>query len=154
MASGLLRAPYRAAVKIGGQLVAPYRAARWASGILSAPYAAGVQVWGILSAPYRGDDPAMGILIAPYRGTAQALGILTAPYRGEDPQPPDPPAPVEPPDGVRLEIGGVELDPVRIAITWSREQSAIDAEVELPDDAAYAAARGETATLELWGDAD
>lgn len=151
MASGLLRAPYRAAVKVGGQLVAPYRAARWASGILSAPYAAGVQVWGLLSAPYRGDDPAVGILLAPYRGTAQALGILTAPYRGEDPQPPDPPTPVEQPDGVRLEIGGVELDPVRISLTWSREQSAIEAEVELPDDAAYAAARGETATLELWG---
>lgn len=151
MASGLLRAPYRAAVKVGGSLVAPYRAARWASGILSAPYAAGVQVWGILSAPYRGEDPAVGILFAPYRGTAQALGILSAPYRGEDPQPPDPPAPVEQPDNVRLEIGGVELDPVRISLTWSREQSAIEAEVELPDDAAYAAARGETTTLELWG---
>lgn len=151
MASGILRAPYRAAVKVGGSIVAPYRAARWASGILSAPYAAGVQVWGILSAPYRGDDPAVGILFAPYRGTAQALGILTAPYRGEDPQPPDPPTPVEQPDNVRLEIGGVELDPVRISLTWSREQSAIEADVELPDDAAYAAARGETATLELWG---
>lgn len=151
MASGILRAPYRAAVKIGGQLVAPYRAARWASGILSAPYAAGVQVWGILSAPYRGDDPAMGVLFAPYRGTAQALGILTAPYRGDDPQPPDPPTPVEQPDGVRLEIGGVELDPVRISLTWSREQSAIEADVELPDEAYYAAPRSETATLELWG---
>lgn len=151
MASGILRAPYRAAVKVGGSLVAPYRAARWASGILSAPYAAGVQVWGILSAPYRGEDPAVGILFAPYRGTAQAMGILTTPYRGDDPQPPDPPTPVEQPDNVRLEIGGVELDPVRISLTWSREQSAIEAEVELPDDAAYAAARGETATLEIWG---
>lgn len=164
MASGILRAPYRAAVKVGGSLVAPYRAARWASGILSAPYAAGVQVWGILSAPYRGDDPAMGILFALYRGTAQALGILTAPYRGEDPQPPDPPAPVEQPDGVRLEIGGVELDPVRISLTWSREQSAIEAEVELPDETplpalppqaggglGWGAARHTPATLELWG---
>lgn len=151
MASGILRAPYRAAVKVGGQLVAPYRAARWASGILSAPYAAGVQVWGILSAPYRGDDPAMGVLFAPYRGTGYAAGILSAPYRGEDPTPPEPPTPAPQPDGVRLEIGGVELDPVRIAMTWSREQSSLEADVELPDDAAYAAARGETATLELWG---
>lgn len=151
MASGLLRAPYRAAVKVGGSLVAPYRAARWASGILSAPYAAGVPVWGLLAAPYRGHTAAMGIISAPYRGTSYAAGILSAPYRGDDPTPPDPPTPAPQPDNVRLSIGGVELDPVRIALTWSREQSVIEADVELPDDAAYAAARGETATLELWG---
>ena len=55
-------------------------------------------------------------------------------------------------EAVSLEIAGVEYDPVRLSVTWSRTQSLIEAEVELATAAEWAApARHAPARLRLWG---
>lgn len=134
-----------AAVWRGAPLVAADCAALWE---------AGVPVWADCAAVWPHRYPVAADCAALWRHAAGPVAADCAAvweHVIDPPNPPDPPAPVEPPDDVFLSIGGVELAPVRISLTWSREQSAIEAEVELPDDAAYAAARGETATLELWG---
>lgn len=132
---------------------AVWRGAPLVSADCAAVWDAGVPVFADCAAVWAHHAPVFADCAAVWRHAAGPVSADCAAMweHVDDPQPPDPPAPVEQPDNARLEIGGVELDPVRISVTWSREQSAIEAEVELPDDAAYAAARGETATLELWG---
>lgn len=55
-------------------------------------------------------------------------------------------------DALSLEIAGVEYDPVRVSVTWTRTQSLIEAEVELATAAEWeATARHAAARLLLWG---
>lgn len=55
-------------------------------------------------------------------------------------------------DALSLEIAGVEYDPVRVSVTWTRTQSLIEAEVELATAAEWdAPARHAAARLLLWG---
>lgn len=65
--------------------------------------------------------------------------------------PPVPPTPAPPADDVNLRIGGLDVDPVRISLTWSREQAVIEIDVELADAESYDAARRQWVTLRLWG---
>ena len=55
-------------------------------------------------------------------------------------------------DALSLEIAGVEYDPVRVSLSWSRAQSLIEADVELATAAEWAApARHAPARLRVWG---
>lgn len=139
---------------------AVWRAAPAVAADCAATWQDGVPVWADCAAVWAHQAPVSADCAAVWRHAAGPVWADCAAmwqHVDDPPQPPDPPTPPVPPtpapqpDNVRLSIGGVELDPVRISLAWSREQSVIEADVELPDDAAYAAARGETANLELWG---
>lgn len=134
-----------AAVWRGAPLVAADCAALWE---------AGVPVWADCAAVWAHQAPVYADCAAVWRHAAGPVAADCAAvweHVIDPPTPPDPPAPAEQPDGVRVTIGGIVADPVRISLTWSREQSTIEADLELPDESAYSLPRSETATLTLWG---
>lgn len=146
-------ATWRRSPIVTADCAAVWRAAPIVAADCAAVWDAGVPVWADCAAVWAHQAPVYADCAAVWRHASGPVSSDCAATweHVDDPTPPDPPTPAPQPDNVRLTIGGVELDPVRISLTWSREQSAIEADVELPDDAAYAAARGERATLELWG---
>ena len=159
---GELTAPYRSARQIGAELSAPYRAA-WMTGAeleaiyqdtvpigieLEASYRGLQRIGGELAAPYQAKDLRLigAELAAPYQATDTSLigGELAAPYRGDDPAPAD--------DGLQVLLAGQHIDPIRINITRSRQQSVIDCELEVAEEDVYRlAGRHAPATVRLWG---
>lgn len=105
------------------------------------------------AAVWQGIDRATAGCAALWSGQGERLvtGCAAVWEGGEQPAPPEPPTPAPQPDGIRVVTGGVEIDPVRISVTWSREQAIIEAELELPDEAHFPLARHRPVTLELWG---
>lgn len=119
----------------------------------AAVWEGGVPVVAGCAAVWQGIDRATAGCAALWSGQGERLvtGCAAVWEGGEQPAPPDPPTPAEQPDGIRVVTGGVEIDPVRISVTWSREQAIIEAELELPDEAHFPLARHRPVTLELWG---
>ena len=147
-------AVWRPAPIVAADCAAVWRGAPLVAADCAALWEAGVPVWADCAAVWPHQYPVAADCAALWRHAAGPVAADCAAvweHVTDPPIPPDPPAPAEQPDGVRVTIGGVEVDPVRISITWSREQSAIEADLELPDEAAYSLPRSETATLTLWG---
>ena len=147
-------AVWRPAPIVAADCAAVWRGAQLVAADCAAVWDAGVPVWADCAAVWQHQAPVTADCAAVWR---HAAGPVAADCEAlwehveDPPTPPDPPPPAEQPDGVSVRIGGVEVDPVRISLTWSREQSTIEADLELPDEAAYSLPRSETATLVLWG---
>ena len=157
-----LAAPYRSARQVVHELGAPYRAA-WAVAMeLTAPYQSMLPVAVELCAPYQSVFPVATELLALYRAAdlQPVAAELLAPYQATDLQPVamELRAPyragAEMPgiDSYHITIAGQQIDPVRLSISISRQQSAINAELEIAEEWAYQlAARHAPASIELWG---
>ena len=162
----------------GQALIAPYRAAKKPGGTLGTPYRAAWQAGAAFAAPYQATFPALSIFTAPYRAVSSSLITFLSPYRAGDPQPVEHAliAPYRGKDAVSVRsnllspyrgaeyvvlpaadsfsvsIAGVNVDPIRISITWSRQQAAIEAELEFADESIYSTAkRHASSTLDLFG---
>ena len=157
-----LAAPYRSARQVVHELGAPYRAAWAVATELTAPYQSMLPVAVELCAPYQSVFPVATELLALYRAAdlQPVAAELLAPYQATDLQPVamELRAPyragAEMPgiDSYHITIAGQQIDPVRLSISISRQQSAINAELEVADEWAYLlAARHAPASLELWG---
>ncbi len=143
-----LSAPYRAAWMTGAELGAIYQATVPIGSGLEASYRGLQRIGGELAALYRAKDCQLvgGELDAPYQSTDTSLvgGELAASYRGDDPAPVD--------DGLKVLLAGQTVDPIRINITMSRQQSVIDCELEVAEEEVYRlAARHAPARVRLWG---
>lgn len=157
-----LAAPYRSARQVVHELGAPYRAAWAVATELTATYQSMLPVAVELCAPYQSVFPVATELLALYRAAdLQPVATeLLAPYQATDLQPVamELRAPyragAELPgiDDYSIAIAGQNIDPVRLSISISRQQSVINAELEVADEWAYLlAARHAPASLELWG---
>ena len=157
-----LLAPYRSARQIARELGAPYRAAWAVATELNATYQSMLPVAVELSAPVLAVQPVVAELLALYRAAdlQPVAAELLAPYLATDLQPVA--MELRAPYRAGAELPGIDdysiaiawqsIDPVRISITMSRQQSAISAEVEVADEWAYTlATRHAPAALELWG---
>ena len=171
-------APYRGVSSVATTATSPYRAAKKIVTAFSVPYRAAWMVASACVCPYQSTLPASSVELAPYRAIRSGgctffapyrardphpVGMsFLSPYRGKDTQPVAAPllAPyrsmeelsLPPADEYKVMIGGVAVDPVRISITWSRQQAAIEAEIEFADAAVYALAkRHAPAEVALWG---
>ena len=171
-------APYRGVSSVATTATSPYRAAKKIVTAFSVPYRAAWMVASACVCPYQSTLPASSVELAPYRAIRSGgctffapyrardphpVGMsFLSPYRGKDTQPVAAPllAPyrsmeelsLPPADEYKVMIGGVAVDPVRISITWSRQQAAIEAEIEFADASVYVLAnRHAPAEVALWG---
>lgn len=134
-----------AAVWRGAPLVAADCAALWE---------AGVPVWADCAAVWPHQYPVAADCAAFWRHAAGPVAADCAAvweHVTDPPIPPDPPTPAEPVDGVSVRIGAMDVDPVRIAITWSREQAIIEVDLEIADAEVYDRARRLWVSITLWG---
>ena len=155
---------YHSASSVERSMSRLYQSAPWVEFFLSRPYDSLLAVERQLSRVYSSLTSAEHSLSRPYAGHAMvaaerslsrpyALGApvlaernLSRPYRSIEAAPP-----VEL-ERYHITIAGQQIDPVRLSISISRQQSAINAELEVADEWAYLlAARHAPASIELWG---
>ena len=157
--------PYRAAKKIVTAFSVPYRAAWMVASACVCPYQSTLPANSESLAPYRAIDPVSFAFFAPYsaRDPHPVDMSFSSPYRGKDTQPVAA-APLfapyrsmeavslPPADVCKVIVNGVAVDPIRLSITWSRQQAAIEAELEFADASVYVLAnRHAPAEIDLWG---
>lgn len=158
-------APYRSAKKINAQFFSPYRSAWMVASPCVCPYQSTLPANSESLAPYRAIDPVSFAFFAPYRARDPHpvdMSFLSS-YRGKDTQPVAA-APLfapyrsmeavslPPADVCKVIVNGVAVDPIRLSITWSRQQAAIEAELEFADASVYVLAnRHAPAEIDLWG---
>ena len=158
-------APYRSAKKINAPFFAPYRSAWMVASPCVCPYQSTLPANSESLAPYRAIDPVSFAFFAPYsaRDPHPVDMSFSSPYRGKDTQPVAA-APLfapyrsmeavslPPADVCKVIVNGVAVDPIRLSITWSRQQAAIEAELEFADASVYVLAnRHAPAEIDLWG---
>ena len=143
-------AVWRPATRLRAGCSAVWRGAHRSVSGCAAVWESGAPVVSGCAAAWDGGARAVSGCAAVWQGRGERLvaGCAAAWDGGETPTPPDP-TPVDHPDGVRVLCDDVEIDPVRISLTWSRERVLIEAELELPDEARPA--RHRPVSLELWG---
>lgn len=163
-----LKAPHRQTWMIGQELATAHSSAWIARQELIALHAQGmaaaVELESLhqslalaiveLSGPHSGFDlhNLSTELTAPHLASdRQHLALeLTAPHRGEFDPGEDPP-PVDS-DGLSVMWQGQRLDPIRLSISESRQQAAIEADLELADAATWRQIRqGQQVDVALWG---
>ena len=156
-----LRAPHSQTHQTASQVAAPHRAA-WQTGHeLSGPHSQTVPAALDLTAPHRGLAPAAMELGGPHRSfDARPVACeLVAPHQSSDRVVacselggPHRSAEQVVTDGLSVTVAGIVLDPVRVAITESRQQAVIEVELEIADKATWERIhQGQPATVELWG---
>ena len=158
-------APYRSAKEINAPFFAPYRSAWMVASPCVCPYQSTLPANSESLAPYRAIDPVSFAFFAPYsaRDPHPVDMSFSSPYRGKDTQPVAA-APLfapyrsmeavslPPADVCKVIVNGVAVDPIRLSITWSRQQAAIEAELEFADASVYVLAnRHAPAEIDLWG---
>lgn len=163
-ASSAASSPYRSAKKIISAFSSPYRAAWRVAVACACPHQSTLSAGSVALAPYRAirsgcytflglyrardPHPVEAVFLTQYRGKdTQPVGSsFFAPYRSMDA------LSLPPADEYKVLIGGVAVDPVRISITWSRQQAAIEAELEFADASVYGLAkRHAQAKIAVWG---
>lgn len=140
-----------AAVWRGAPLVAADCAAGWD---------AGVPVWADCAAVWPHQAPVFADCAAVWRHAAGAVSADCAAVweyvDDPEPQPIDPP-PYQPDDfrvllpALRVRSGAVNIDPVRVSLSWSREQALIEADMELGDEEYHRLDRHRPVVVEMWG---
>ena len=144
-----MRRYYRGAAAVVATCVRPYAGMIPAQTTVKRPYSSLVAAATAVVRPYAGLSlAAVEITVArPYGGTSNAEAAITVsrPYSGAE-------SASASEEELVLLIDGQQVDPVRVSITWSRQQSAIEVELECADAATYELAqRHKPASVDIWG---
>ena len=139
---------------------AVWRGAPLVSADCAAVWDAGVPVWADCAAAWGHVRPVAADCAALWRHAAGpvAADCAAAWEYVDNPEPPpiDPP-PYQPDEfrailpALRVRNGEVNIDPVRVSLTWSREQALIEADMELGDEEYHRLDRHRPVVVEMWG---
>lgn len=151
---------------VAADCAAVWRAASAVTADCAATWQDGVAVWADCAAVWPHRAPVRADCAAVWRHAAGPVSAdCAAPWEHVDDAPP--PAPYTPPpyqpDDIRVllpgqtrraakrGVTGEDIDPVRIAVNWTRAQSVIEVELELADEAYHSLARHTAVAVEIWG---